>query len=436
VAWTEPPVGGDRLLRNALTFSRTLRKAGLAADLAAVLDFTRALSLVDIGDREQVKSAGSALFVRRREDIAPYGVVFDAFWRRHAFAPMPTTLEVAADTEIEVEPGEEGEGTPTSRTMEAELLEAEEGEGEEAEGDLAPAPIAYSASESLRHRDFDRMTASELREATRLVDRMQPALETRLVRRWELHRHGRRLAPRAMFRRNLATGGDALTWLWRRPMRRPRTIVVICDISGSMERHSRLLLRVAQALARSQVRTEAFVFGTRLTRVTRQLRGRDPDRALERVSAAVNDWSGGTRIGASFRDFNRLWARRVLRSSGVVVVVSDGWDRGSAELVGEETARLRRSCHRLIWLNPLAGASSYQPLAAGMAAAYPHIDDFLPANDLASLDRLGELLAGEMGGRRPRRRHRLSALVAGRLVGPGREGPGLAGPGTPAGDAT
>ena len=313
MAWTEPPVGGDRLLRNALTFSRTLRKAGLAADLAAVLDFARALSLVDIGDRDQVKSAGSALFVRRREDIGPYGVVFDAFWRRHMFMPMPSTVEVGADSEIELEPGAEGEGMPTTRTLEAELLEAEEGEGEEAEGDLAPAPIAYSASESLRHRDFDRMTASELREATRLVDRMQPALETRLVRRWELHSHGRRLAPRAMFRRNLATGGDALTWLWRRPLRRPRTIVVICDISGSMERHSRLLLRFAQALARSQVRTEAFVFGTRLTRVTRQLRGRDPDRALERVSAAVNDWSGGTRISASFRDFNRLWARRVLR---------------------------------------------------------------------------------------------------------------------------
>jgi uncharacterized protein with von Willebrand factor type A (vWA) domain len=429
VAWTDPPAGGDRLLRNALTFSRTLRRAGLAADLAAVLDFARALSLVDIGEREQVKAAGSTLFVRRREDIAPYGVVFDAFWRRHAFTPMPTPNESEESNELEIEVAEVGEGATATEDIESALLEAGEGEGEESEGDLAPAPVAYSAAESLRHRDFDRMTPSELREATRLVDRMQPTLETRLVRRWELHSHGRRLAPRAMFRRNLATGGDALTWLWRRPVRRPRTIVVICDISGSMERHSRLLLRFAQALARSQVRTEAFVFGTRLTRVTRQLRGRDPDRALERVSAAVSDWSGGTRIGASFHDFNRLWSRRVLRSSGIVVVVSDGWDRGSAELVGEETARLRRSCHRLVWLNPLAGAASYQPLAAGMAAAYPHVDDFLPANDLASLDRLGDLLAGEFGGRRPRRRRRPPILNLGRMVGPGREGQGLAGAG-------
>ncbi|MFI5255557.1 MAG: VWA domain-containing protein, partial [Candidatus Limnocylindrales bacterium] len=389
------------------------------------LDFGRALSLVDIGQREQVKAAGSALFVRRREDLAIYGAIFDAFWRRRAFDQGPATAELDETSQLEIDAGEEGEGVPMTESVASDLLEGEDGEGEEAEGDLTPAPIAYSSAEALRHRDFDRMTPSELREANRLVDRMQPSLETRLVRRWELHSHGRRLAPRAMFRRNLATGGDPLTWLWRRPMRRPRTIVVICDISGSMERHSRLLLRFAQALARSQVRTEAFVFGTHLTRVTRQLRGRDPDRALERVSASVDDWSGGTRIGASFRAFNQLWSRRVLRSSAVVVVVSDGWDRGSAELVGDETARLRRSCHRLVWLNPLAGAASYQPLAAGMAAAYPHIDDFLPANDLASLERLGDLLAGEIGGRRPRRRHQAPPAVLGRVVGPGREGPGL-----------
>ena len=168
------------------------------------------------------------------------------------------------------------------------------------------------------------------------------------------------------------------------------------------------------------MRTDAFVFGTRLTRVTRQLRGRDPDRALLRVAAAVTDWSGGTRIGASFREFNQHWARRVLRSSGIIVVVSDGWDRGSAELVGSETARLRRNCHRLVWLNPLAGAADYRPLAAGMAAAYPHLDDFLPANDLASLERLGELLTQAAERRRaPLRRLREPALGQ-RVAGSGR----------------
>jgi len=172
-------------------------------------------------------------------------------------------------------------------------------------------------------------------------------------------------------------------------------MVVLCDISGSMERHSRLLLRFVQALSSaSEVRAESFVFGTRLTRVTRLLRDKDRDRALARVSETVNDWAGGTRIGESFRTFNQQWARRSLRSSGVVVVVSDGWDRGDPALVASETARLRRNCHRLVWLNPLAGTPGYQPLAGGMRAAFPYIDDFLPAGTVASLERLGEILGG------------------------------------------
>jgi uncharacterized protein with von Willebrand factor type A (vWA) domain len=184
---------------------------------------------------------------------------------------------------------------------------------------------------------------------------------------------------------------------------RPRAITVICDISGSMERHSRLLMRFAMALHRmSNVRTEAFVFGTHLSRVTHELAGRDPDVALDRVSAAVSDWSGGTRIGASLEQFNRDWARRTLRSSGVVIVVSDGWDRGDPALVRREMARLQRSCHRLIWLDPLAGTEYYQPLAGGMAAAYPFIDDLVAVHDLASLFSLGELLA-EMAEHRSRR---------------------------------
>jgi hypothetical protein len=169
---------------------------------------------------------------------------------------------------------------------------------------------------------------------------------------------------------------------------------VLCDISGSMERQSRLLLRFIQALGVSnRVRTESFVFGTRLTRVTRLLRERDRDAALRHVADTVTDWAGGTRIGDSFREFNLRWARRVLRSSGIVIVISDGWDRGDPALVAAETSRLQRNCHRLIWLNPLAGTEGYEPLAAGMKAAYPFIDDFVAAGTLASLERLGELLA-------------------------------------------
>ncbi len=398
-----PEVDGDRLLSAAVGFARALRRAGLSIDLTASMDFARVLGLVDIGSRDEVRAAGAAIFVHRRGDLETYARVFDRYWRRHGPAGFPEgPLRMArppdeatdAEGRLPDETGEEGgagrgavRGTP---------VPTDDDSAEEAEiGGLVIAPDAYSRGEVLRHREFDRMTTAELRDAERLVDLLEPRLERRRTRRYELHRHGRLLAPRAMFRRNLGTGGQLTEWVWRRVTRRPRPIVVLCDISGSMERHSRLLLRFIGALSASNaVRTESFVFGTRLTRVTRIMRDRDRDRALERVSAAVSDWAGGTRIGESFRDFNMRWARRTLRTSGVVIVVSDGWDRGDPAIVAVETARLRRNCHRLVWLNPLAGAPGYQPIAAGMAAAYPFVDDFLAAGTVASLERLGEILAG------------------------------------------
>jgi len=196
-----------------------------------------------------------------------------------------------------------------------------------------------------------------------------------------------------MLRRNLSAGGDLVEWVWRRPRKRPRSVVLICDISGSMERHSRLLLRFGHAMARAGIRMEAFAFGTRLTRITPMLRRRDPDSALREVSEAVGDWSGGTRIGYAFREFNQEWARRVLRTSGIIIVVSDGWDRGDPSLVGTETERLQRNSHLLVWLNPLAGSSGYRPLAQGMAAAFPFIDRFLPCHDLQSLQHVASVLA-------------------------------------------
>jgi uncharacterized protein with von Willebrand factor type A (vWA) domain len=398
-------IDGGRLLEQAVRFGRALRAEGLGIDLGASIDFARALSLVEVGDREQVRGAGAAVFVRRRDEREVYDRVFDRFWRSRGlsvpaeFGPQATPREGVPGEDAEGREAEGGEGRLTARedvrgTPIAVPGDEDVDEDGEIEGAII-APDAFSATELLRHRDFDRMTPAELRDAERLVDLLEPKLERRRTRRYELHQHGQLLAPRAMFRRNLATGGQLTDWVWRRTVKRPRPLVVLCDISGSMERHSRLLLRFIQALsASSAVRTESFVFGTRLTRVTRILRDRDRDRALSRVADAVNDWAGGTRIGESFREFNLRWARRTLRSSGVVIVVSDGWDRGEPSLVATETARLRRNCHRLVWLNPLAGTPGYQPLAAGMKAAYPYIDDFLPAGTIASLERLGEILAG------------------------------------------
>jgi uncharacterized protein len=397
-------VSGALLLGRAVGFGRALRRAGLGVDLSAAIDFARSLEIVDIGDRDQVKAAGAAVFVRRKDEREPYEATFDRYWRGRLDLGSEGVLDdewselVPTDGQVGEEPllhGDERMERSEDESGMAVPGDYEEA-GDEGEADaLSIAPDAYSRLEALRHREFDRMTPAELRDAERLVDLLVPKLERRRTRRYELHPHGRRLAPRAMFRRNLSTGGEIVEWVWRRPTRRPRPLVVICDISGSMERHSRLLLRFVQALsASSAVRTESFVFGTRLTRVTRLLRDRDRDRALARVADSVTDWAGGTRIGESFHEFNVRWARRSLRTSGVVIVVSDGWDRGDPALVAVEAARLRRNCHRLIWLNPLAGTAGYQPLAAGMRAAFPYIDDFLAAGTVASLERLGEVLAG------------------------------------------
>ena len=398
---------GRRLLGRAIGFGRALRSAGLGVDVGAAVDFTRTLELIDLADRDEVHAAGAAVFVRRKDDLEVYDAVFERYWRPGGvlgpdMGDEPLGLVPPEEGEPGLEPllpGDERQSMPDDQRG---MPVPAEGSSAEDAGDAdaqVMAPDAYSHLEALRHKDFDRMTPAELRDAERLVDLLTPRLERRRTRRYELHPHGRRLAPRAMFRKNLATGGEILEWVWRRPTERPRPLTVICDISGSMERHSRLLLRFVQALsASSAVRTESFVFGTRLTRVTRLLRDRDRDRALRRVSEAVTDWAGGTRIGESFREFNLRWSRRSLRSSAVVIIVSDGWDRGDPALVAVETARLRRSCHRLVWLNPLAGTPGYQPLAAGMRAALPYVDDFLAAGTIASLERLGQVLAGARAG--------------------------------------
>lgn len=402
-------ISGSAFFWNALLFTRALRAEGLTTDLGAAIDYSRALTLVDIGDREQVRAAGSAIFVRRRDEVDTYQQVFDRFWTRYELSIEGPQFELdveAAGQEHDLGAEVAAEGGADDDDVVGGAGD-DEGDASDAEGselkDEEGSSRSWSERERFLEKPFDRMSPAELRDAEKLVDQVRPRLEQRRSRRQELHRHGKLVAARRMFRANIQNGGDLVEWYWRRPALRPRSITVICDISGSMERHSRLLMRFAMALHRlSNVRTEAFVFGTHLSRVTHELTGRDPDVALDRVSAAVSDWSGGTRIGASLEQFNRDWARRTLRSSGVVIIVSDGWDRGDPALVRREMARLQRSCHRLIWLDPLAATEYYQPLAGGMAAAYPFIDDLVAVHDLASLFRLGELLA-EMAEHRSRR---------------------------------
>jgi uncharacterized protein len=230
-------------------------------------------------------------------------------------------------------------------------------------------------------------------------------LEPRTTRRKRPTQRGRQIDMRRVLRRNLRYGGEPLEMAWREPRTRPRPLVVLCDISGSMERYSRILLQFVHTITNGLRDVEAFVFGTRLTRISRQLRERDIDDAIEAVSTHVNDWSGGTRIGDAIKDFNYHWARRVLGRGAVVLLISDGWDRGDPQMLSREMGRLQHSCYRLIWLNPLLGSPGYQPLTQGMQAALPHVDDFLPVHNLESLEQLGEKLSS-LGGGRPERKQR------------------------------
>lgn len=384
----------------AVRFATAMRQVGLHADLDAVIGFARALTLVDLASEADVRAAGAAFFIDRAEERHLYNTAFDSFWlRRPDNDQLPDAHGAGQDRATPLPPGAEpdrgsadggGGGDTAGEEDGVEPAEAEEDASTEETG--ISSALAYSAAEALRSKAFDEMSPEELRDATRLIDELRPRLEQRRTRRYRLHHRGSVLAPRTMMRRSLGTGGDPLDWVWRRRRTHPRSIVAICDISGSMEQHSRFALRFIHALARVDVRTEAFVFGTRLTRITTQLRHRDPDQALRKVAASVDDWAGGTQIGQALHVFNRQWARRVLRSSAIVVIVSDGWDRGSPRMVADEMDLLRRRCHRLIWLNPLAGTSGYEPRTAGMAAAYPFIDDFLPIANIESLEELGRLL--------------------------------------------
>src|SRR6266852_610291 len=255
-----------------------------------------------------------------------------------------------------------------------------------------PQRTAYSAIEQLRKKDFESFTWDEMQEARRLMAEMRWNLGMRPTRRKRPSRKGSYLDMRRMVRRNLKHGAELIELTWREIKRKPRPLVIICDISGSMSLYSRLLLHFIHTISNGLLNVEAFVFGTRLTRITRQLKRRDVDDAVGDVSKSVQDWSGGTRIGDALHFFNQKWARRVLGRGAVVLIISDGWDRGDASVLEVEMDRLQHSCHRLIWLNPLLGSPDYRPLTIGMKTALPYIDDFLPAHNLDSLISLGNLL--------------------------------------------
>ena len=373
------PIDGQVLLANIARFGRLLRQAGMDVDSGQTATFARALPILGFDRRDVVQAAGRTIFVRRREDLRVYDAAFDLFWRRRAG------------------PGGVSDRLPRLRQTERREWPADpadlEGQGAGDEELLAAVrPGAASRHEELRTADFATLTRDEARDAQAMLEALRPRLPMRRARRSRTGRSGHRPAARVMLRRALSTGGEALRWRWLRGTERPRPIVLVCDISGSMERYSRFMLRFAHALQQSGAPLEVFVFGTRLTRITRQLRIRSPDAALRRVAEKVVDWSGGTRIGESLHELNRRWVRRTVRSGAVVLLVSDGWERGDPAVLAREMGTLRRSCHRLLWIDPLAARPDFEPATVGLQAALPHVDELVPAASVASLEELARRL--------------------------------------------
>jgi uncharacterized protein with von Willebrand factor type A (vWA) domain len=372
------------LLPRLAAFARLLHDAGLEAGPRRLTDATRALAFIDLRQQGDFRNALRSVFVSRKEDLPTFEAAFDIFW-------APPDPRVTAG----VIPGRSRTLPlpPDRANVWANALGLNSSQmNREREAEFPASSSGYSAEELLRHKDFEEMTWAETEQVRHLLEQAPWRVAERRTRRLRPSRTGR-IDLRRSARHAIRSSGELMNLFRRKPRVRRRPLVLICDVSGSMERYSRLLMIFAHAIARRED-LEAFVFSTRLTRITRMLRYRDLDRALDSVSKRVHDFSGGTRIGDAVGDFNRNWARRVLGHGAVVIIISDGWDRGDPAHLSAELKHLRRSAHRLIWLNPLLGSEGYEPLTRGMAAALPYCDDFLAAHNLQALDDLGRLLAG------------------------------------------
>ncbi len=374
----------NHFLENILTFSRLLRQAGLPVSPEQSMDFARALTLIDIGSREQVYYTARGFLVTRREHLSLFDILFNRFWHQHRSGSQ------SGGQQAPVAPRHEPRRQTAVSIM---TLMANKAKPDDPEIDVADKSGTFSPAEILQQKRFSEMTPEELEAVKRLIQEMQWRVSLRRTRRRVTDPKGDILHLRRAMRSAAKHGGLAWDLSWQARKVKQRPIVLLADISGSMEKYARLLLQFFYSVSQSLSSVECFAFGTRLTRLTAQLRLKNVDRAIDQAAREVVDWSGGTRIGESLRTFNRQWSRRVVRRGAVVVIISDGWERGDVSVLRQEMRYLNHRCHRLIWLNPLLGDRHYQPLAEGMAAALPYIDDFLPIHNLQSLSALSEHLA-------------------------------------------
>ena len=380
------PGAPGRLGANLLYFARTLRAAGLPVGSGAVLDAVRAVEAVGVARRDDFYWTLHAVFVRRADQRPLFDEAFHVFWRNPKLLERVTSLLLPT---VHVPP--KGDARPLSRRLSEALFAGAERDARTRETEHETefdATLTWSDREVLRSRDFEQMSAAELAAAKAAIARLRLAIPPAPTRRYRPHPHGSLIDMRTTLRRSLRSGSGTVELARRKRRRRPAPLVVLCDISGSMSRYSRILLHFAHALARDRTRVFSFVFGTRLTNITRQLRDRDVDAAVERASAEVADWDGGTRIGQCLDAFNREWSRRVCGQGAVVLLITDGLDREVGEGVERCAERLRKSCRRLVWLNPLLRYERFEPKAAGMRALLPHVHELRPVHNLESLEDL------------------------------------------------
>jgi uncharacterized protein with von Willebrand factor type A (vWA) domain len=387
-----------RLINNILFFARVLRAAGLPVGPGKVIDAIHAVETIGIIDREVFYWALHAVLVNRRDQREIFDQAFHIFWRN------PKLLERMMQMVLpSFRTGEAGEPEKQINRRVADALTQRDGnkddpdkvtDEEELQFDAA---MTYSGAEVLRDMDFEKMSAEEISQAHAVIMHMRMPVMDLPTRRFTPSPRGPRMDLRESLRASMRGGGDTIPIRLKQPRRRPPPLVTLCDISGSMSRYSRMLLHFMHALSNDRSRVHTFLFGTRLTNVTRYLKHRDVDEALDGASAAVEDWSGGTRIGECLHVFNQDWSRRVLGQGAVVLLISDGLDRDAGEGLDEEMRRLHGSCRRLIWLNPLLRFEGFAPKSLGVRAILPHVDEFRSVHSLNNLRELADALGATSG---------------------------------------
>jgi uncharacterized protein len=374
---------GGRFAENIAHFVRLLRDAGLPVGPERTVAAVEAVQTVGLQQRDDFRAALAAVLVSRQEHQPIFDHAFDRFWQN----PRMTERMMAALLPKVHGRADEKRDWPARLAQPGTGRREPQPAGELRETEL-DAAFSFSARDVLRRRDFETMTVEELNAVRAMLARLRLPLPERPTRRTRAAARGRRVDPRATMRLAASRNSVLLPLAWRERIRRRPTLVVLCDISGSMDRYSRMLMHFLHAVTNDHDRVHVFLFGTRLTNVTRQLRHRDVDVALARVGALAPDWAGGTRIGACLHEFNRSWSRRLLAQDAIVLLITDGLDADAAEGVESEMERLAKSCRRLLWLNPLLRYAGFEPRAAGIRAMLPYVDAFLPVHNLESLMQL------------------------------------------------